>query len=83
MDYNFLPDDEKLWRLQECDFFLKDEQSDEKKSISCTLRNIQNPLLILFNYNDSEKDVFSDWFMASQHDCYQNGSLEDFDKENP
>jgi hypothetical protein len=81
MDYNFLPDDEKLWRLQECDFFLKDEQTEEKNTISCTLKNIQNPLLVLFYYNDTEKDVFADWFKASRHDCYQNGSLEDFNKK--
>lgn len=78
MDYTFLPDDEKLLRLQECDFFLKDSWEEQKKELAGTLKDINNPILILFYYNDTEKDVFSDWFYASRSEKYQMGLKKDF-----
>ena len=79
-EYVFLPHDEKLMRLQECDFEIGNQEATDKKKINlkCTLKNIKNPILILFYYNDTKKDTLTQWYEASRSNSYQNGEVEDF-----
>lgn len=71
MSHISLPEDKNLLRLQECDFFLRDD-------LDCRLKTIKNPMIILFYFDDTDKGLLSEWFQVSRNTKYENGSIDDF-----
>ena len=88
-----LPEKENFLRLRDCDFnfFLPNEVNrpnfskrffeSEKSKIPGTLKKINNPILVLFYYNDTEeKDrrILTEFYEASYETSnYEKGSIED------
>lgn len=68
MEHVFLRDDEKLRRMESCDFFL-----DEKKEgqIKMCLKEIANPIMILFYYDSTAPEILSSFHRASRSDNLQ------------
>ena len=75
-----LPEKENFLRLRDCDFnfFLPNEANEpnfskrffesEKSKIPGTLKKINNPILVLFYYNDTEekdRHIFTEFYEAS------------------
>ena len=66
-NFRFLPSDDKLLKLGTCDFHLT-EGDGSKYQIQCGLKDIFNPILILFYYNNTPDNILSDFYEASRTD---------------
>lgn len=82
-DFIFLPDDNKLMRLESCDFFLSSYKKGETRNesglyqVQCCLKKILNPMLILFYYNNTSKKILTEFFNASRDHNIKSGKKED------
>ena len=82
-DFIFLPDDNKLMRLESCDFFLSSYKREETRNesglyqVQCCLKKILNPMLVLFYYNNTSKKILTEFFNASRDHNIKSGKKED------
>ena len=78
--YVLLPEKDNFLRLRECDFNNPNpgyQIEDSKNSkIPITLRNITNPILILFYYNDTDQRILEEFYLSSKEEL-EEGNQED------
>jgi len=57
----FLQENSRLKKFAECDFNLSDDTKKDKLSIPLSLRAEKSPYLILFYYNDTNRNILKKW----------------------
>jgi len=66
--YSFLPSDDKLMRLETCDFYSFGEVNNDKIfQLQCCLKKILNPILILFYHNSTPEHILIEFFKSSRN----------------
>ena len=75
MEHIFLREDEKLKRIETCDFFLDDSKDGQ---IKLCLQKISNPIIILFYYDSTSIDILSSFHRASRAENLQKDEDLDF-----
>ena len=76
--YNFLPSDDKILRLETCDFYSFGEINNDKIfQLQCCLKKILNPILILFYYNTTPKHILTEFFKSSRNSELKEGEEKD------
>ena len=76
--YALLPEKDNFLRLRDCDFNNKSYNINEidNSKIPITLKNITNPILILFYYNDTEQRILTEFYLSSKEEL-EEGNQED------
>ena len=76
--YVLLPEKDNFLRLKDCDFnnYLYNFNESKKSKIPITLRNITNPILILFYYNDTDQRILEEFYLSSKEEL-EEGNQED------
>jgi len=75
MEHVFLRNDKKLRRIESCDFFLEEKKEDQ---IKMGLKEIANPIMILFYYDSTSPEILSSFHRASRSDNLQKDEDLDF-----
>ena len=87
-EYTMLPEKENFIRLQDCDFntvveYETNKTKDLKKSIlPCTLKNYNNPILVLFYYENTQSKILTEFFESSSTENLESGNKDDSIFEN-
>ena len=82
-EYTMLPEKENFIRLQDCDFntiveYETNKTKDLKNStLPCTLKNVINPMLILFYYESTDSKILTEFFESSNSEELEPGSKDD------
>jgi hypothetical protein len=78
-DYLMLPEQENFIRIRECDFNKEENiETLQSSKIPGTLKNIKNPMLILFYYNDTHKNILLEFFESRNSLELETGDEKDY-----
>ena len=72
-NFKFLAEKENLKRLSSCDFNLNSKLDDECGKVSLSLKELKNPLLILFYYNQTDTDYLTTFYQATEEKNLEKG----------